>query len=150
MVRDIRLPNFPSFIRAEANMTVDTEEAIEVVTTQESRQVYRNQWMAVHEEIVSFANGGHGIFGVVDKPDFSLIVAMFEDRRIQLVRQHRYPVKGTYRRDLSKAPAVPILQRLLLPNSQRKPGLWLKDWRPWVRFTKVMDTQHSAFTFSRQ
>jgi ADP-ribose pyrophosphatase len=77
-------------------VTLETEETVEVVTTQETRQVYRNRWMVVHEDIVSFANGGHGIFGVVDKPDFSVIVALSGDRRIQLVRQYRYPVKGSY------------------------------------------------------
>lgn len=96
MVWDTRLPNFLLSIRAEPDMAVDTEDAIETVSTHESRQVYRNQWMVVHEDIVSFADGGHGIFGVVDKPDFSIIVAVFEDGRIPLVRQYRYPVKGTY------------------------------------------------------
>ena len=52
--------------------------------------------MCVREDDVVFANGAEGIYGVVDKPDFALIVPVHQDRRIQLVEQFRYPVQGRY------------------------------------------------------
>lgn len=62
-----------------------------------SRQtVYQNRWMKVHEDAVSFPDGSEGIYGVVDKEDFALIVPQHEDGRYQLVQQFRYPVGGRY------------------------------------------------------
>ena len=38
------------------------------------RIAYENPWMTVHEDKVRFPNGDEGIFGVVEKPDFAVIV----------------------------------------------------------------------------
>lgn len=56
------------------------------------RTVYQNRWMKVHEDQVRFQNGAEGIYGVVDKEDFALIVPRHSDGRFQLVEQYRYPV----------------------------------------------------------
>ena len=40
-------------------------------------------------------DGSEGVYGVVDKPDFAVIVAL-QDGRAQLVEQYRYPVGGRY------------------------------------------------------
>lgn len=58
--------------------------------------VYQNRWMTVREDQVRFANGHEGIYGVVDKPDFVLIVPVHADGRIQMVQQYRYPVGGRF------------------------------------------------------
>lgn len=60
------------------------------------RTVYTNRWMTVYEDEVRFADGSEGIYGVVDKPDFVLIVPRHGDGRLQLVEQYRYPVSGRY------------------------------------------------------
>ena len=60
------------------------------------RTVYENRWMKVHEDAVRFANGSDGIYGVVDKDDFALIVPRHADGRFQLVQQYRYPVQGRF------------------------------------------------------
>lgn len=60
-----------------------------------SRIVYRNPWMTVREDEVEFPGGHQGIYGVVEKPDFALIVPM-EAGAVHLVRQYRYPVQGAY------------------------------------------------------
>lgn len=57
-----------------------------------SRPVYANRWMSVREDQVSFPDGSTGIFGVLDKPDFVVIVPIHADGRLQLVEQYRYPV----------------------------------------------------------
>ena len=60
------------------------------------RTVYENRWMKVHEDAVRFSNGSEGIYGVVDKDDFALIVPLHDDGRFQLVQQFRYPVGARY------------------------------------------------------
>ena len=61
----------------------------------ESKVVYKNRWMTVREDRVRRPNGDHGLFGVVGKPDFSLIVP-FDGERFHMVQQYRYPVDGRY------------------------------------------------------
>lgn len=60
------------------------------------KTVYKNRWMQVHEDAVRFPDGSEGIYGLVDKPDFALIIPRHEDGRFQLVEQYRYPVGGRY------------------------------------------------------
>jgi ADP-ribose pyrophosphatase len=52
--------------------------------------------MKVHEDTVQFPDGAEGIYGVVDKEDFVLIVPRHDDGRFQLVQQYRYPVGGRF------------------------------------------------------
>ena len=56
-----------------------------------SREVYRNAWMSVREDEVVRADGTRGTYGVVDKPDFALVVPV-ADGGFWLVEQFRYPV----------------------------------------------------------
>lgn len=56
------------------------------------RVVYENRWMRVREDQVRFAGGQEGIYGVVEKPDFALIIPRHDDGRFQLVEQFRYTV----------------------------------------------------------
>jgi 8-oxo-dGTP pyrophosphatase MutT (NUDIX family) len=56
-----------------------------------SREVYRNPWMIVREDDVRRVDGSLGIYGVIDKPAYALIVARDGDR-FRLVEQFRYPI----------------------------------------------------------
>ncbi|MGQ0719020.1 MAG: NUDIX domain-containing protein [Pseudonocardiales bacterium] len=58
-----------------------------------SRQVYANAWMTVREDDVQRSDGSPGIYGVVDKPDYALIIPLDGDR-VHLVEQYRYPVRA--------------------------------------------------------
>ncbi|MBE9375741.1 NUDIX hydrolase [Saccharopolyspora sp. HNM0983] len=59
--------------------------------TTSSRQVYTNPWMSVREDGVLRADGTSGIYGVVDKPRYALVIPL--DRgHVQLVEQYRYPL----------------------------------------------------------
>lgn len=60
--------------------------------TLSSRQVYANNWMTVREDAVRRADGTDGIYGVVDKPTYALVVPRDGDR-LHLVEQFRYPVQ---------------------------------------------------------
>jgi len=57
-----------------------------------SRVVYRNPWMTVREDEVRRADGSPGIYGVVEKPDFALVLPRF-DGGFWMVEQFRYPVR---------------------------------------------------------
>ncbi len=69
-----------------------SEPEIKLIDT---KVVYKNRWMTVREDRVKRSNGDHGLFGVVDKPDFALIIP-FDGDRFHLVQQYRYPVDGRY------------------------------------------------------
>jgi 8-oxo-dGTP pyrophosphatase MutT (NUDIX family) len=57
----------------------------------DSRVVYRNAWMVVREDDVRRQDGSPGIYGVVVKPTYALVIAADGDR-YQLVEQFRYPI----------------------------------------------------------
>jgi hypothetical protein len=61
------------------------------VQTTSSRLVYRNAWMSVREDEVVLPDGRPGLYGVVDKPDFALVVPREDDGDVWLVEQYRYP-----------------------------------------------------------
>ncbi|GAB2778682.1 8-oxo-dGTP pyrophosphatase MutT (NUDIX family) [Amycolatopsis magusensis] len=56
-----------------------------------SREVYRNNWMSVREDDIRRPDGSTGIYGVVDKPEFALVIPLDGDR-LHLVGQFRYPL----------------------------------------------------------
>ncbi|QKW39801.1 NUDIX hydrolase [Actinomadura sp. NAK00032] len=56
-----------------------------------SRIVYENPWMVVREDEVERLDGSRGIYGVVDKPDFVLVIPV-EDGGFHLVEEYRYPI----------------------------------------------------------
>jgi ADP-ribose pyrophosphatase len=71
------------------NKTAD----IETIAT---RVVYENRWMRVREDSIRHRDGSDGIYGVVEKPDFVVIVPVEQDQRLHLVQQFRHPVGARY------------------------------------------------------
>jgi 8-oxo-dGTP pyrophosphatase MutT (NUDIX family) len=57
----------------------------------DGRVVYANPWISVREDVVRRADGSTGIYGVVDKADFALVVPRGVGG-VWLVQQFRYPV----------------------------------------------------------
>src|ERR1700736_5982121 len=74
-------------------MAADESANIETTST---RFVYENRWMRVREDAIRRRDGSEGIYGVVEKPDFVVIVPVEEDGGVHLVEQYRYPVRGRY------------------------------------------------------
>jgi ADP-ribose pyrophosphatase len=66
------------------------------IETLATRVVYENRWMRVREDSIRRRDGSEGIYGVVEKPDFVVIVPVEQDRRLHLVQQFRYPVGARY------------------------------------------------------
>lgn len=65
------------------------------IRTVSTRVVYENRWMKVREDAVVRQDGKPGIYGVVDKKDFAVIVPFLGDGLV-LVEQYRYPVGARY------------------------------------------------------
>ena len=63
----------------------------DIVTTG-TRIVYENKWMRVREDEIRRRDGSAGIYGVIEKDDFVLVVPVHEDGAVELVQQYRYPV----------------------------------------------------------
>jgi ADP-ribose pyrophosphatase len=62
------------------------------ITTLSSRIAYENPWTRVREDIIRRRDGSEGLYGVVERSDF-VVVVPFQDGRITLVEQFRYPVQ---------------------------------------------------------
>jgi 8-oxo-dGDP phosphatase len=61
------------------------------VETVSTRQVYANAWMTVREDVILRDDGSEGIYGVIDKTDYALVIPLDGDR-LHLVEQFRYPL----------------------------------------------------------
>lgn len=59
--------------------------------TTSSREVYRNPWMRVREDTLELDDGSPGLYGVLERPDFALVIPADRDG-FWLVEQFRYPV----------------------------------------------------------
>jgi len=66
-----------------------------VIEKLNSRVVYENKWMLVREDDIKRADGSAGIYGVVEKSDFALVIP-FDGSGFYVVEQYRYPVEGRY------------------------------------------------------
>src|SRR5215472_11354867 len=56
-----------------------------------TRVVYRNPWMTVREDEIERNNGTRGIYGVIEKCDSAIVIAIDGDD-VYLIEQYRYPV----------------------------------------------------------
>lgn len=72
-------------------MTIDKE-----ITPIDTRLVYENKWMKVREDKIIRKDGSKGIYGVVEKKDFVVIVPFLDSDKMILVEQYRYPVEGRH------------------------------------------------------
>ncbi len=69
------------------------------IKTISSREVYRNPWTSVREDVIERSNGQRGIYGVIDKDPASIIIPLDvteEGEFVYLIEQFRYTVQGTF------------------------------------------------------
>jgi 8-oxo-dGDP phosphatase len=60
-----------------------------------TREVYRNSWMTLREDAIRRQDGSDGIYAVIDKPTYALVIARSPAEngdRFRLVEQFRYPL----------------------------------------------------------
>jgi 8-oxo-dGTP pyrophosphatase MutT (NUDIX family) len=62
-----------------------------VIRTLSSRIVYENPWLTLREDEIEREDGSRGIYSVVDKPDFAVVMPM-ENDGFHLVEEYRYPL----------------------------------------------------------
>jgi ADP-ribose pyrophosphatase len=70
-----------------------------MIKTISSREVYRNPWTRVREDVIERANGQRGIYGVIDKDPASIIIPLdvtAVGEFVYLIEQFRYTVGGRY------------------------------------------------------
>jgi 8-oxo-dGTP pyrophosphatase MutT (NUDIX family) len=56
-----------------------------------SREVYANRWLRLREDVVRYRDGSDGVFSVVEKNDFAVVLP-WADGGFWLVEQYRYAV----------------------------------------------------------
>jgi 8-oxo-dGDP phosphatase len=56
-----------------------------------SREVYRNNWLSLREDDILRPDDSTGIYSVIDKPTYALVIPQDGDR-FHLVEQFRYPL----------------------------------------------------------
>jgi len=69
------------------------------IKTISSREVYRNPWTSVREDVIERDNGQRGIYGVIDKDPACIIIPLemtSEGEFVYLVEQFRYTVMGRF------------------------------------------------------
>jgi ADP-ribose pyrophosphatase len=69
------------------------------IKTISSREVYRNAWTRVREDVIERANGQRGIYGVVDKDPACVVIPLDvgpEGEFVYLIEQFRYTVGGRH------------------------------------------------------
>lgn len=54
---------------------------------------YKNPWLQIREDTVIQPDGKEGIYGVIEKKDFVVVIPYIKDQ-FYLVRQYRYPVQA--------------------------------------------------------
>ena len=69
------------------------------IKTISSREVYRNAWCRVREDVIERVDGQRGLYGVMDKDPACIVIPLevkAEGEFLYLVEQFRYTVQGTY------------------------------------------------------
>jgi len=64
---------------------------VDSIQTVATREVYRNSWLTLREDDIRHPDGSSGIYSVIDKPTYALVIARDGDR-FHLVEQYRYPL----------------------------------------------------------
>ncbi|MHC9294208.1 NUDIX domain-containing protein [Mycobacterium sp. LTG2003] len=62
-----------------------------VIRQVSTREVYRNNWLTLREDDIVRPDGSSGVYAVVDKPTYALVIPCDGDR-FHLVEQFRYPL----------------------------------------------------------
>lgn len=75
---------------------MDSPDPTPDIETVATRLVYENRWMRVREDAIRRRDGSAGIYGVVEKDDFVVVVPVEADGSVHLVQQYRYPVRARF------------------------------------------------------
>ena len=62
------------------------------ITQLTTRLAYENRWLRVREDTVRRADGSEGLYGVVERREF-VVVVPWQDGCVTMVEQYRYPIR---------------------------------------------------------
>jgi ADP-ribose pyrophosphatase len=108
----------------------ERNETVADIKTLSSRVVYENPWMSVREDAIERADGSPGVYSVVDKGNYAVVVP-YENDGFWMVEQYRYPVgerswefpMGTYP-DRRMGEPLELAKRELLEETGFSAGGW--------------------------
>lgn len=100
------------------------------ITTLDSRTVYKNKWMTLREDRILRESGTEGVYSVVEKPDFAIVIPV-DGEWVYMVEQFRYPIgkrqlefpQGAWEENPDAEPQV-----LAAGELQEETGLVAKQW----------------------
>ncbi|MEJ2868734.1 NUDIX hydrolase [Actinomycetospora sp. OC33-EN08] len=112
--------------------------------TTSSREIYANPWMTIREDTFVRPDGGEGLYGVVDKPHYALVIALDGDAqrsgagpserdRMMLVEQFRYPLglrRWEFPQGTAPDRAVMDPAELAARELREETGLTARSWHP--------------------
>jgi 8-oxo-dGTP pyrophosphatase MutT (NUDIX family) len=121
------------------------------VRTTSSRLAYENPWIRVREDVIERDDGSVGLYGVVERPDFALVIPAEADG-FWLVEQFRYPLgrrswefpQGTWghgkdgspeelaRAELAEETGIRATGLRLLGHLDLAPGLMTQEFDVWL------------------
>jgi 8-oxo-dGTP pyrophosphatase MutT (NUDIX family) len=121
------------------------------VRTTSSRLAYQNPWIRVREDVIERDDGSTGLYGVVERPDFALVIPA-EAGGFWLVEQFRYPLgrrswefpQGTWghgrdgspeelaRAELAEETGIRAAELRLLGHLDLAPGLMTQEFDVWL------------------
>jgi len=96
-----------------------------------SKTVYQNAWMRVREDEFERTDGATGIYGVVEKPDFAIVIPE-QDGLFHLVEQFRYPIgRRSWEFPMGGWPTGKggTLQQLAQAELREETGFTAQHWR---------------------
>ena len=123
------------------------------IKTISSREVYRNPWTWVREDIIERSNGQQGIYGVVEKDPACIIIPLErtpEGDFVTLIEQFRYTVQGTFKEFPQGGWEQPdiVPEELALAELREETGLTAdrltKLGQLWIAYG-VMRQEHHVF-----
>jgi 8-oxo-dGDP phosphatase len=62
------------------------------IRTLGSSVIYSDAWMSLRRDEIERGDGSRGVYAVVDKPDFAMVIPA-DDDRFCLVEEYRYPIQ---------------------------------------------------------
>jgi len=93
-----------------------------------SKLVYSNPWIKLHEDSVFRPDGEKGIYSFLEKPAGNLIIALDEDSHIYLINEYRYPLQ----KNILQLPAGIIDTKDVLQQAKKElheeTGIVAKKW----------------------
>ena len=95
----------------------------------DSKVVYSNSWIKIHEDNVIRPDGEKGIYGYLEKSPGNFIIALDNDHCIYLIKEYRYPLKKV----ILQLPVGVIETDNIVQQAQKElfeeTGILAKNWK---------------------